>query len=254
MPVRVETQDAVTTIILDYPERRNAVDRPTAETLARAFRDFEHDQHARVAVLWGAGGTFCAGADLKAVGTEHGNRCRPTGDGPLGPSRMQLRKPTIAAVAGYAVAGGLELALLCDLRVAEEDAVFGVFCRRWGVPLLDGGTIRLPRLIGMSQALDMILTGRPVGAQEAKLMGLANRLVPKGQARQEAEALARQIAAFPPRCVLSDRQSVYEQWHLDWPAALANEFVLGRATLDSGESRQGAARFAAGAGRHGSFT
>jgi enoyl-CoA hydratase len=253
MPVRVEKQDVLTTIIIDHPERRNAVDGPTAEALAHAFCEFERDEHARVAVLWGAGGTFCAGADLKALGTERGNRLEPTGNGPLGPSRMQLRKPAIAAVAGYAVAGGLELALLCDLRVVEEDAIFGVFCRRWGVPLLDGGTIRLPRLIGMSHALDMILTGRPVGAQEAKQMGLANRVVPKGRSREEAEALARQIAAFPPRCVLSDRQSVYEQWGLDWQAAIANEFALGKATIDSGESLAGAVRFAAGAGRHGKF-
>jgi enoyl-CoA hydratase len=251
MPVRAETKDQVTTIILDRPERRNAVDRPMAEALAEAFRAFEADASARVAVLWGAGGTFCAGADLKAVGAGHGNRLRPEGDGPMGPTRMLLAKPVIAAVSGYAVAGGIELALWCDLRVMEETATFGVFCRRWGVPLLDGGTIRLARLIGMSRALDLILTGRPVGAAEAERIGLANRVVPAGRARQEAEALAREIAAFPPRCVLSDRRSVYETWGLDLDAALTREFELGKATVDSGESREGAARFAAGADRHG---
>jgi len=251
MPVRAETKDQVTTIIIDRPERRNAVDRLTAEALADAFRAFEADPSARVAVLWGAGGTFCAGADLKAVGAGHGNRLRPAGDGPMGPTRMLLAKPVIAAVSGYAVAGGIELALWCDLRVMEETATFGVFCRRWGVPLLDGGTIRLTRLIGMSRALDLILTGRPVGAAEAERIGLANRVVPAGRAREEAEALAREIAAFPPRCVLSDRRSVYETWGLGLDAALIREFELGKATVDSGESREGAARFAAGAGRHG---
>ncbi len=251
MPVRAETKDQVITIILDRPERRNAVDRPMAEALAEAFRAFEADASARVAVLWGAGGTFCAGADLKAVGAGHGNRLRPAGDGPMGPTRMLLAKPVIAAVSGYAVAGGIELALWCDLRVMEETATFGVFCRRWGVPLLDGGTIRLARLIGMSRALDLVLTGRPVGAAEAERIGLANRVVPAGRAREEAEALAREIAAFPPRCVLSDRRSVYETWDLDLDAALTREFELGKATVDSGESREGAARFAAGAGRHG---
>jgi enoyl-CoA hydratase len=251
MSVRVETRDAVSTIIIDRPERRNAVDGPTAEALASAFRAFGRDDAARVAVLWGAGGTFCAGADLKALGAGRGSRLAPTGDGPMGPSRMLLDKPVIAAVAGHAVAGGLELALWCDLRVAEETAVFGVFCRRWGVPLVDGGNIRLPRLIGMSRALDLILTGRAVGAAEAERIGLANRVVPAGRAREEAEALAREIAAFPPRCVRSDRRAVYETWGLDMDAALAREFALGRATLDSGESFEGAARFAAGAGRHG---
>jgi enoyl-CoA hydratase len=251
MSVRAETHDQVTTIIIDRPERRNAVDADTATRLADAFRAFEADAAARVAVLWGAGGTFCAGADLKAVGAGRGNRVQPDGDGPMGPTRMLLDKPVIAAVSGHAVAGGLELALWCDLRVAEDTAVFGVFCRRWGVPLVDGGTIRLARLIGMSHALDLILTGRAVSAAEAKRIGLANRVVPTGQARATAEALAREIAAFPPRCVLSDRRSVYETWGLGLPAALARELELGRATIDSGESVAGAARFAAGAGRHG---
>jgi len=251
MSVTAETHDAVTTIAIDRPERRNAVDGPTAQALAEAFRAFESDARARVAVLWGAGGTFCAGADLKALGAGRGSRLQPTGDGPMGPTRMLLSKPVIAAVAGHAVAGGLELALWCDLRVMEETAILGVFCRRWGVPLVDGGTIRLARLIGMSRALDLILTGRPVDAAEAERIGLANRVVPAGRARAEAEALARTIAAFPPRCVLSDRRSVYETWGLGLDAALACEYELGKATIDSGESLAGAARFAAGAGRHG---
>jgi enoyl-CoA hydratase len=250
MSIRVERQEAVTTVIIDRPERRNAVDGPAARGLAQAFRDFERDERARVAVLWGAGGTFCAGADLKALSAD-GTRLQPTGDGPMGPTRMALSKPVIAAVSGYAVAGGLELALWCDLRVMEETATFGVFCRRWGVPLVDGGTLRLPRLIGLSRALDLILTGRPVEAREALEIGLANRIVPAGQARAAAEALAREIAAFPPRCVLSDRRSAYDTWGLPLEAALAREFELGKTTLDSGESLEGAARFASGAGRHG---
>jgi enoyl-CoA hydratase len=251
MSILVETADAVSTVIIDRPQQRNAVDGATARELARAFRDVERDDGVRVAVLWGAGGTFCAGADLKAIGAARGNRLDPSGDGPMGPTRMMLAKPVIAAVAGHAVAGGLELALWCDLRVADSTAVFGVFCRRWGVPLVDGGTIRLARLIGMSRALDLILTGRPVDALEAERIGLANRVVPAGRAREGAEALAREIAAFPPRCVLSDRRSVYETWGLELEAALAREFELGKATIDSGESAAGAARFAAGAGRHG---
>jgi enoyl-CoA hydratase len=251
MSVQVERSDRVTTIDIDRPERRNAVDGSTAAVLADAFRSFEQDASAGVAVLWGAHGTFCAGADLKAIGAGRGNRLQPTGDGPMGPTRMLLSKPVIAAVAGYAVAGGLELALWCDLRVVEETATFGVFCRRWGVPLVDGGTIRLARLIGTSRALDLILTGRAVDAAEAERIGLANRVVPPGQAREAAEALAREIAAFPPRCVLSDRRSIYETWGLPLDAALMREFELGRATIDSGESVEGAARFAAGAGRHG---
>ena len=250
MAIRIEREGAVVTVIIDRPERRNAVDAQTARELADAFRTVEADAAIRAAVLWGAGGTFCAGADLKAIGTE-GSRLRPTGDGPMGPTRMLLSKPVIAAVAGYAVAGGIELALWCDLRVMEETATFGVFCRRWGVPLVDGGTIRLARLIGMSRALDLILTGRPVGAAEAERIGLANRVVPAGQARTAAEALARDIAAFPARCVASDRRSVYETWEMELPAALSREFELGKATIESGESFEGAQRFAGGAGRHG---
>ena len=251
MAIRVEREGAVTTVIMDRPEARNAVDGPSARALADAFRAFDADADARVAVLWGAGGTFCAGADLKAFGTGNALRVEPTGDGPMGPTRMLLGKPVIAAVAGYAVAGGLELALWCDLRVAEETATFGVFCRRWGVPLLDGGTVRLPRLIGMSRAMDLILTGRPVDAREALAMGLANRVVPAGAARAEAEELARTLAELPQNCLRSDRRSAYEGLHLDLDGALAREYALGRVTRDSGESRDGAARFAAGEGRHG---
>jgi enoyl-CoA hydratase len=253
MAIRLERTDAVATIVIDRPEARNAVNGPVARALADAFREFEADDELRVAVLWGAGGVFCAGADLKARGTELGLRLSPEGDGPMGPSRMAFSKPTIAAVEGYAVAGGLELALMCDLRVASESALFGVFCRRWGVPLIDGGTVRLPRLIGLSRALDMILTGRPVDAHEALTFGLANRVVAVGHARDEAEALARTIADFPPRCVRSDRRSAWEGLGLPLPAALANEFTLGKATADSGESHEGARRFAVGAGRHGQF-
>jgi enoyl-CoA hydratase len=253
MSVRVERADAVTTVIIDRPERRNAVDGPTARALAVAFREFEADEGARVAVLWGAGGTFCAGADLRAIADGRGVRAAADGDGPMGPSRMLLAKPVIAAIAGFAVAGGLELAVWCDLRVMETTATLGVFNRRWGIPLIDGGTFRLARLVGMGRALDLILTGRPVNAPEAERIGLANRLVPEGRARQEAEALGRAIAAFPARAVLSDRRSCYETWGLETAAALRREFELGRATLESGEGLAGAARFAAGAGRHGRF-
>jgi enoyl-CoA hydratase len=249
----MERSEMVATIVIDRPDARNAVDGPAARALTDAFREFERDDALRVAVLWGAGGVFCAGADLKARGTERGLSLSPKGDGPMGPTRMALSKPTIAAVEGYAVAGGLELALMCDLRVAAEGAVFGVFCRRWGVPLIDGGTVRLPKLIGLSRALDMILTGRPVDAREALDFGLANRVVPAGRAREEAEALARTIAAFPPRCVRSDRRSAWESVGQPLPAAMANEFALGLATHDSGESQAGARRFASGAGRHGQF-
>jgi enoyl-CoA hydratase len=251
MAVRFERAGEIATIVLDRPEVRNAVDGPTARALADAFREFERDDALRVAVLWGAGGTFCAGADLKAFGTERQNRVEAGGDGPMGPSRISFTKPTIAAVEGYAVAGGLELALMCDLRVAGDTAVFGVFCRRWGVPLIDGGTVRLPRLIGLSRALDLILTGRGVPAAEALAMGLANRVAPAGRAREEAESLARKIAAFPFRCVQSDRRSAYESLGRTVEDALAREFALGRATIESGESGEGAARFAGGAGRHG---
>ncbi|MFI9803236.1 crotonase/enoyl-CoA hydratase family protein [Streptomyces sp. NPDC052301] len=252
MPVRVERDAHVSTVVLSRPEARNAVDGPTAAELAAAFREFEADDDARVAVLWGEGGTFCAGADLKAIGTGRGNRVTQDGDGPMGPTRMRLSKPVIAAVAGHAVAGGLELALWCDLRVAEEDAVFGVFCRRWGVPLIDGGTVRLPRLIGTGRAMDLILTGRPVPAREAYEIGLANRLVPPGRARAEAEALAAQIARFPQDCLRSDRASVLEQEGLAEEEALRGELRHGTGVL--AQSAEGAARFASGAGRHGSFT
>ncbi|MET9384353.1 crotonase/enoyl-CoA hydratase family protein [Streptomyces sp. NPDC002928] len=251
MPIRTERQGHVTTVVLSRPEVRNAVDGPTAAELATAFREFEADDEARVAVLWGEGGTFCAGADLKAMGGGRGNRVAEDGDGPMGPTRMRLSKPVIAAVAGHAVAGGLELALWCDLRVAEEDAVFGVFCRRWGVPLIDGGTVRLPRLIGTSRALDMILTGRPVPAREAYDMGLANRVVPTGTARAEAEELAATIARFPQACLRGDRASVLDQEGLDEAAAMAGELRYGASALE--EALEGAARFAGGAGRHGAF-
>jgi len=253
MTVRSERSGAVTTVILDRPHARNAVDGPTARALADAFRAFDADDSQAVAVLYGEGGTFCAGADLKAIGTDDGNQVTEDGDGPMGPTRMRLSKPVIAAIEGYAVAGGLELAAWCDLRVAASDAVLGVFCRRWGVPLIDGGTVRLPRIVGQGVALDMILTGRPVGAEEALRVGLANRVVPDGQARAAAEALAAEIARFPQRCMRADRRSAYEAWSLDESAALANELRHGLAVIESGETREGAARFAAGAGRHGSF-
>jgi enoyl-CoA hydratase len=261
--VRIEKSGPVTTVILNRPEVRNAVDRPTAEALAAAFLEFERDDNALVAVLWGAGGTFCAGADLKGVADGRGNvTIAPktgtefdplAGDAPMGPTRLKLSKPVIAAVAGHAVAGGLELACWCDLRVAEEDAVFGVFCRRWGVPLIDGGTVRLPRLIGQSRALDMILTGRPVAAMEAFAMGLANRVVRKGESRDEAEKLAAEIARMPQICMKGDRSSVYEQWDLDYAHAMANEFNHGLNALRGGEAIKGAMRFASGKGRGGSF-
>src|SRR5579872_4389346 len=218
--VRLERSGPVSTVVLHRPERRNAVDGPTAAQLAAAFRAFDADPGAAVAVLYGEGGVFCSGADLTALGTGRGNRVAPDDDGPMGISRLRLSKPVIAAVSGYAVAGGLELALWCDLRVADETAVFGVFCRRWGVPLIDGGTVRLPRLVGASRAMDMILTCRPVAAEEALQWGLANRMVPIGQARAEAEALAASIAAFPQRCMRSDRRSAIDQWSLPLDAAI----------------------------------
>jgi enoyl-CoA hydratase len=247
--VRVERDGAVTTVILNRPGARNAVNRPTAEALYEAFDVFDRDDGAAVAVLWGESGTFCAGADLKAFGTPDVNRVSPGGPGPMGPTRMVLSKPVIAAVAGYAVAGGLELALWCDLRVAEQDAVFGVFCRRWGVPLIDGGTVRLPRLIGHSRAMDMILTGRAVGAAEAHAIGLANRVVPNGQARQAAEQLAAELAALPQQCLRADRLSALHQWGMSEAEAMDREF----AGFDrvKHEARHGAGRFASGAGRHG---
>ncbi len=252
MPVNVEKNGPVTTIILSRPEVRNAVDRETAESLVVAFRAFDEDDDARAAVFYGDGGTFCAGADLKAIASGRHNRTETAGDGPMGPSRLLLKKPVIAAISGYAVAGGLELALWCDLRVMEEDATVGVFCRRWGIPLIDGGTIRLPRLIGLSRALDLILTGRAVLAAEALSIGLANRVVPKGTARQAAESLAREIAAFPQVCLRGDRLSAYEQFDLSFEEALANEFNHGLRALKT-ETSTGASRFASGAGRHGSF-
>jgi enoyl-CoA hydratase len=240
-------------VTIDRPEVRNAVDGPTAAELAAAFRRFDADASLAVAILTGANGTFCAGADLKAVASGRGNRVDAVGDGPMGPTRMLLSKPVVAAVEGHAVAGGLELAIWCDLRVAARDAVFGVYCRRWGVPLVDGGTIRLPRLIGMGRALDMILTGRGVAGEEALRIGLADRLTEPGHALEEARTLARQIAAFPQNCVRSDRRSAYLQWDLSLPEALRTETELGNEVIRSGETRAGAARFAAGAGRHGRF-
>jgi len=247
MSVRIETAGPVWTVIIDRPAARNAVDGPTAQALADAFRAFDEDGSAAAAVLTGAGGTFCAGADLKQM-SNHLD-ADPSADGPMGPSRLVLTKPVIAAIAGHAVAGGLELALWCDLRVVEESAVFGVFCRRWGVPLVDGGTVRLPRLIGHSRAMDMILTGRAVPADEAFAWGLANRVVPDGTVREAAEALAAEIAALPQLCLREDRMSALEQEGLDEEAALRNELRHGQTSL--AEAVSGAQRFADGAGRHG---
>jgi enoyl-CoA hydratase len=252
--VRYETDGPVAIVTIDRPHVRNAVDGPTAAELAAAFRRFDADSALATAVLTGAGGTFCAGADLKAVAAGRGNRVSVDGDGPMGPTRMLLGKPVIAAVEGYAVAGGLELALWCDLCVAARDAVFGVFCRRWGVPLIDGGTIRLTRRLGHSHALDLILTGRGVSGDEARMMGLANRLVEPGAALANAIALARQLAAFPQHCMRSDRLSSYRQWTLNFHDALAEETRLGLEVIASGDTAAGAQRFAGGAGRHGSFT
>ena len=252
--IRIEKNKEITTVIIDRPDVRNAVDRPTADALSVAFREFDADEEARVAVLWGDHGTFCAGADLKAVASgERRNRTEATGDGPMGPSRMTLSKPVIAAVSGHAVAGGLELAAWCDLRVVEEDAVMGVFCRRWGVPLIDGGCVRLPKLIGLSHALDLILTGRPIDAAEAHRIGLANRIVPTGKAREAAEELASEMARFPQACMRADRLSAIETSMMDDIAeAMRVEFERGEKVLQS-EALSGARRFADGAGRHGSF-
>lgn len=249
--VRYETDGPVAIVTINRPAVRNAVDGPTAVALATAFRTFDADDELAVAVLTGAGGTFCAGADLKAVADGRGNAVRASGDGPMGPTRMLLSKPVIAAVEGYAVAGGLELAVWCDLRVAASDAVFGVYCRRWGVPLVDGGTIRLPRLIGHSRALDLILTGRGVSGDEAVAMGLVNRSVDSGAALPAAVELASSLAALPQGCLRSDRRSSYEQWDAGLEAALMRETALGLEIIRSGETRAGAARFAGGAGRHG---
>jgi enoyl-CoA hydratase len=248
--VRVERQGAVATVILSRPEVRNAVDRTTAAALAAAFAAFDADPDLAVGVLWGEYGQFCAGADLKAFAAGTPNRVETAGEGPMGPTRMLLSKPVIAAISGHAVAGGLELALWCDLRVIEENAILGVFCRRWGIPLIDGGTVRLPRLIGLSRALDLILTGRPVAAPEALAMGLANRVVPPGQARAAAEALAQDLALLPQVCLRHDRLSAYEQHDLPFTEALANEFRHGQQSLAAG-AQAGAQRFANGAGRHG---
>ncbi len=254
MTVHVERQGAVTTVVIDRPAARNAIDRATAQALADAFRDFDADPAQHVAVLCSANGHFCAGADLKSFVANPGEwSLSEEGDAPLGPTRMLLSKPVIAAVSGYAVAGGLELALWCDLRVVEQSATFGVFCRRWGVPLIDGGTIRLSRLIGHSRALDMMLTGRAVGAEEALTFGLANRVVPDGTARAAAEQLAAQIAAFPQTCLRHDRLSSYEQWGLPLPEALNNECGHGQVSLASGDAEAGAGRFREGEGRHGRF-
>ena len=238
---------------IDRPEVRNAVDVPTAQALADSFRCFDGDEQARVAVLTGARGSFCAGADLKAVAGGEQRDFSPDADGPMGPTRMRLSKPVIAAIEGHAVAGGLELALWCDLRVMAEDAVLGVFCRRFGVPLIDLGTIRLPRLIGHSRAMDLILTGRPVPAKEAASMGLANRIAPSGQALEAAVELAHQIASHPQRCLRSDRRSAIEQWGMTEDEAVRNELRLGVETIESGETVSGATRFSKGAGRHGTF-
>ncbi len=265
MSVRVEKQGPVTTVVLSRPEVRNAVDGATARALAEAFREFDADPDAAVAVLWGEGGTFCAGADLKALGTGRANRVDApsvgasshdlshAAEGPMGPTRMRLSKPVIAAVSGHAVAGGLELAIWCDLRVAEEDAVFGVFCRRWGVPLIDGGTVRLPRLIGQSRAMDLILTGRAVPASEAYDIGLVNRLVPPGSSRSAAEKLAAEIAAFPQICLRNDRLSALEQDGLEEDDAIAREFRHGHATIEEA-GLSDVRRFNDGAGRHGTFS
>lgn len=253
MNISVETQQRIATITINRPEVRNAVDGETAAELADAFRSFDADPDLDVAILTGADGTFCAGADLKAISDGRGNRLRMTGDGPLGCTRMLLSKPVIASVEGHAVAGGLELAVWCDLRVAARDAVFGVYCRRWGVPLVDGGTIRLSRLLGHSHALDLILTGRGVSGDEALRMGLANRLTEPGDTLAAATQLALDLAQFPQLCLRSDRLSSYRQWSMDLDAALTEETRLGREVISSGETRDGATRFAEGKGRHGDF-
>ncbi len=250
-PVRVEEDGGVLVVTIDRPGARNAIDAGAADALFEAFSSFDADERLDVAILTGAGGTFCSGADLKAVAAGRGNRVDPEGRGPLGPTRLMLGKPVIAAVEGYAVAGGLELALWCDLRVAASDAVFGVYCRRFGVPLVDGGTVRLPRLIGHSRALDLIVTGRGVSGDEAYQMGLANRLVDPGTALDEALGLARDLQAFPQRCLRADRRSAYEQWGMCLADALRNEAYIGLDVIRSGETQEGAALFAQGKGRHG---
>jgi enoyl-CoA hydratase len=253
-PVRIELRERITIVSIVRPEVRNAVDGETAVALAEAFRNFDANPDSDVAILYGEYGTFCAGADLKAVAAEtDSNRLAPEGDGPMGPSRMVLGKPVIAAVAGHAVAGGMELALWCDLRVVERSAIMGVYCRRWGVPLIDGGTIRLPRLIGHSRAMDLILTGRAVDAEEAMAMGLANRVVADGESLSAALELADQLCRFPQNCLRSDRLSACEQWGMSLEDALANEFTRGMSVIESHETVTGATRFAAGKGRHGDY-
>jgi enoyl-CoA hydratase len=252
--VKIELRGRTTIVSINREDVRNAVDQETAEALAQAFRDFDASDDSNVAILHGEFGTFCAGADLKAVANEAGsNRLSPEGDGPMGPSRMLLGKPVIGAIAGHAVAGGLELALWCDLRVVEDSAIMGVYCRRWGVPLIDGGTIRLPRLIGHSRAMDLILTGRGVAADEALQMGLANRVVPEGTVLDAALELAEQLSRFPQNCLRSDRLSAYEQWAMPLDEALLNEYEHGLAVIQSKETLIGATRFASGKGRHGNF-
>jgi enoyl-CoA hydratase len=249
--VRFDIDGPLAVVTIDRPAARNAVDGPTATALAEAFRRFDGDDALAVAILTGASGTFCAGADLKGFAEGRGNRVAPDGDGPMGPTRMALGKPVIAAIEGYAVAGGIELAIWCDLRVAARDAQLGVFCRRFGVPLIDGGTVRLPRLVGMGRALDLILTGRAVRSDEAHAMGLVDRVVEPGRALEAAKELARQLAALPQRCMREDRRSAYEQWELSLPEAMQNELAHGMASLASGEAADGATRFKGGAGRHG---
>ncbi len=256
MSVIIEKKDKVFTVIINRPDVKNAVNVDTGKALAHAFREFEADDNYNVAVLCGAGDTFCAGWDLKAQAQTKSSsevNLNAQSDGPMGPTKMMLSKPVIAAVSGHAVAGGLELALWCDLRVMEETAIFGVFCRRFGVPLVDGGTVRLPRLIGMSHAMDLILTGRPVAAAEAKHMGLANMVVAHGESRASAEALAAQIAQFPQHCLRSDRTSAYQQWTMPEEQALKNELELGLSVIESGETMHGAKSFSQGEGRHGEF-
>lgn len=254
MTVRIDKSGPVTTVIIDRPERRNAVDPATADALREAFAAFEKDEEARIAVLTGTGGHFCAGFDLKALASDPPTDFihDPAGPGPMGPTRMLLSKPVIAAIEGYAVAGGMELALWCDLRVVADTATFGIFCRRWGVPLIDGGTVRLPRIVGQGRALDLILTGRPVGAAEAQAIGLANQVVPQGGARAEAEKLAQELARFPDLCLRTDRISTYRHWDADLETALRSEAIAGQAPLLDG-AREGASRFAGGLGRSGDF-
>ena len=251
MTVRYEGEGPVVVVTIDRPDARNAVDRPTADALADAFRRFDADASLSVAILTGAGGTFCAGADLKAIGTERGNRVDRAGDGPMGPTRMLLEKPVIAAIEGHAVAGGLELACFCDLRVVAEDATLGVFCRRFGVPLIDGGTVRLPRIVGLGRALDLILTGRAVTAAEAFAMGLATKITPPGKTLEAARELAMAIAALPQTCMREDRLATYEGLSLDLPEALENELLHGEISLAAPELATMLTAFASGAGRHG---